>query len=265
MSEYSLAISEAEIRRYMMMAERAQASEAALWQSAGIVPGAVVADVGCGPAAVSVCMAAMVAPAGRVIGVDFDEAALAAAKRVVEHAGAGNVELVLGRAAGTGLAPGSADVAVLRHVLGHNGSGEQPIVDHLAGLVRPGGAVYLVDVDWTAGRLLGANAGFNDLQAKYVQFHQGRGNDGQSGLRLGQLLVRAGLEVVTHDGRYAISTAPRGARGPAWAARDSLVAAGIATRDDVEYWQESFDRMDNAQPRPTVFVAYFYAIGRKPS
>ena len=52
---------------------------------------------------------------------------------------------------GHGPAPGHFDVAVLRHVLAHNGGGEQAIVDHLARLVRPGGHVYLLDVDALSG------------------------------------------------------------------------------------------------------------------
>ena len=263
MQEYSLAMNDAEIRRYTMMAERAQTNETQLWQVAGVVPGAVVADVGCGPAAVAACMARVVGP-GWVIGVDGDEATLATAHQVVEHAGVENVELRLGRATDTGLAPSSVDVAVMRHVLGHNGPQEQPIVDHLAGLVRPGGSVFLVDVDWTGGRMLDADPGFADLQEKYAQFHEGRGNDGLTGLRLGQLIARAGLQVITHEGRYSITTVPPGTRGPAWAARESMLAEGIATSADVAGWAEAFERMDNAEVRPTAFVAFFYAIGLKP-
>ena len=55
-------------------------------------------------------------------------------------------------AAATGLEPGSVDVAVMRHVLAHNGGAEAEIVRHLADVVRPGGSVYLVDVDLTAIR-----------------------------------------------------------------------------------------------------------------
>lgn len=261
---YSLAISDAEVRRYARMAERAQESEGPLWQAAGIVPGAVVADVGCGPAAVSVCMARVVGPAGRVIGVDADEAALAAARRVVEQAQVPNVELRPGRAADTGLAPGSVDVAVLRHVLGHNGPDEQRIVDHLAGLARPGGGVYLVDIDWTARRMLDGDPGLADLREKYSQFHRRRGNDGLAGLRLSHLLARAGLQVVSHEGRYSITTVPPGARGPVWAAREAMLAEGVVTAEDIARWDEAFERMDKAEVRPTSFAAGFFAVGRKP-
>src|SRR5271156_1062564 len=121
MSEYALALSDAEIRRYTMMAERARATEAEMWDQAGIGPGAVIGDIGCGPAAVSFCMARLAAPSGRVIAVEPGEAALAAAHRLVNEAGVDNVELRRGSATATGLPPGSLDVAVTRHVLAHNG------------------------------------------------------------------------------------------------------------------------------------------------
>src|SRR6516162_4943663 len=105
MTDYSLAVSQAEIRRYTMMAERAQASESHLWERAGIVPGAVVADVGCGPAAVSVRMAQLVGPSGRVIGIEPDPAALAAAHRMREQADIDNLEIRQGTATDSSVEP----------------------------------------------------------------------------------------------------------------------------------------------------------------
>jgi precorrin-6B methylase 2 len=87
----------------------------------------------------SVCMARVVGPTGRVIGVEPDEAALVAARQLVRQAGVSNVELRHGSGTDTGVAPGTVDVAVMRNVLAHTGQGEQQIVNHLAALVRPGG------------------------------------------------------------------------------------------------------------------------------
>lgn len=264
MTDYSLAVSQVEIRRYNMMAERAQQSEAQLWEKAGIVPGAVVADVGCGPAAVSVLMAQVVGPYGRVIGIEPDPAALAAARQVLEQAGVDNVELRQGTATDHALAPDSVDVAVLRHVLAHNGPDEQKIVDQLAELVHPGGSVYLVDVDGTAFRMLDADPDLHDLHDKYLQFHKARGNDLLVGLRLAQLLARPGFEMIAHEGRYSILAAPPGLRPPSWAARESMLADGIVTPQNISRWEAAFERMDKAEVRPTVFTPIFIAIGRKP-
>jgi len=47
--EYTYQLSEAELGRYRAMAAGALASEETLWTAAGIVPGARVVDLGCGP------------------------------------------------------------------------------------------------------------------------------------------------------------------------------------------------------------------------
>jgi hypothetical protein len=54
-------------------------------------------------------------------------------------------------------------VAVKRHVLAHNGGAEQRIVDHLATLIRTGGAVYLVDVDLTGLRIRPTNPTIEEM------------------------------------------------------------------------------------------------------
>lgn len=261
MSEYALAVSDEEVERYRFMAERARIDEADHWRRAGILPGAVVADVGCGPAAVSVVIADLVGPDGHVIGVEREESARAEARRVIAAAGAGNVELLAGTATDTGIPAGSVDVAMMRHVLAHNGPAEQTIVDHLAELIRPGGSVYLVDADATAFRLLGADPDVEDLAERYLELHRRRGNDLQTGLRLGQLLARAGLDVAVHEGRYTIARTPPGMRPPAWAARDTMLAEGIASTDDVRRWEAALARMDAAPERPMLFAPTFIALG----
>jgi SAM-dependent methyltransferase len=261
---YALELSDEEVARYRMMAERARVDEAQAWQRAGIVPGARVADVGCGPGATLVAMADVVGPDGSVVGVDAEPEALAAARALVARSGARNAEVVEGSAESTGLEAGSFDVVVMRHVLAHNGGREPAIVSHLAGLVRPHGCVYLVDVEGTAMRMLGASADVLELADRYLQFHRSRGNDLQIGLRLGELMRSAGLTVLDHSGSYNIMTAPPGMRPPSWAARDAMVAAGVATPDDVARWQRALEQLDSQEDRPVLFMPFFTATGQRP-
>jgi precorrin-6B methylase 2 len=263
MADYTLALSDAEVARYRMMAASALKLEAAQLRAAGVVPGAVVADVGCGPAAMSVELAAQVGPTGRMIGIERDEHALATARSLVEQSGVTNVEVRAGTAAETGIEPGSVDMAMTRHVLAHNGGHEQSIVDHLATLPRAGGTVYLVDVDLTALRIVDADPELDDLSEKYARFHAMRGNDPRIGLRLSHLLRAAGLEVASFTGSYAIIDAPPGMRPPAWAARDAMLAEGAATIEDFERWNAAFARSDAAATRPLIFAPNFVAFGRK--
>ena len=264
MADYALVLSDAEIARYRLMAERARVEEAQAWAAAGIVPGARIADVGCGPGAALLAMAEVVGPSGSVTWVDADPAAVAAANGLVARSGLPHARAVEGRADDTGLEEGTYDVAVMRHVLAHNGGREEAIVRHLAALVRPGGAVYLVDVELTAARFRGAEPEVAELADRYVQFHRARGNDPQVGLRLGELLAAAGLEVLDHRGTYNLLTAPAGLRPPPWAARSAMVAEGAATPEDLTRWEAAFERLDAQEVRPVMFMAVFAATGRRP-
>ena len=263
MSDYALKLSESELARYRMMAEMAARMEHDLWTAAGVVDGAAVADVGCGPGAVSIVLADVVGPAGRVVAVDRGTEAVDAARAAASDRA--NVSVQVGDAADTGISPGSVDVVMIRHVLAHNGSRVEAIVSHAASLVRPGGCVYLADVEASSLRIRPSNADFDDLNARYLRWHAQQGNDLSVGLRLGELLTGAGLVDVEHHGRYQIFPAPPGLRGPGWAARDALVAAGLATQDDLDRWDAAFEDLDRVEPRPVLFTPLFFALGRRPA
>jgi len=264
LSEYALKLSEAELARYQFMAESAAQAEADLWAAAGLAEGVAVADIGCGPGAVSAVLGRLVGPTGSVRAVDRDPDVVDEARLTAGRAGVDNVTFGVGSADETGIPHGTVDLVMIRHVLAHNGSREQAIVDHAATLVRPGGAVYLVDVDMPAVRLRPDDEDLADLSGRYQQWHAQQGNDVSVGLRLGELLVAAGLVDVEHHGRYQIFPIRVGFRPPSWAARNTLVAAGLATQGDVYRWEAAFGRVDEQEPRPTAFVPQFVAFGRRP-
>ncbi len=263
MSDYALKLSEAEVARYRFMAEMAARTEHDLWSAAGVIEGAVVADVGCGPGAMSVVLAEVVGPTGRVVAVDREREAVDAARAAASDVA--NLSVQVGDADDTGIPPGSVDVVMIRHVLAHNGPLLDAIVSHAASLVRPGGCVYLADIEASGIRVRPPFPELDDLNSRYVRWHEQQGNDLAVGLRLGELLAAAGLEKVEHHGRYQIFPVPPQMRPPGWAAREALLAAGLATQDDVERWSAAFERLDGATTRPTMFTPLFFAFGRRPA
>lgn len=265
MPEYALELSAIELLRYRLMAEVAQAAERDMWSAAGFTEGANVADVGCGPGAISVLLAGMVGAAGHVWAVDREAAAREAAAAAASEAGLDNVTVAAGSADETGLEPGSLDAVMIRHVLAHNGGRERAIVQHAASLVRPGGCVYLVDVEAGAMRLRPTDPDLEDLNNRYFQWHASEGNDLSVGLRLGELLADAGLDVEHFSGRYNIVKVLPGLRPPSWAATEAMVSAGLATAEDVSRWGAALERMDHQPDRPTFFATTFQAYGRRPA
>jgi SAM-dependent methyltransferase len=212
-------------------------------------------------------LSAAVGPHGQVTAIDADPEAVAAAKALVAAAGLGNVAVREGRADATGLEAGSLEVVMLRHVLAHNGGAEEAIVAHLATLLRPGGCLYLVDADGTAIRVIpqAEHPDLVGLQERYLAFRAARGDDNAAGLRLAERLVGAGLELVEFRGRYVIRELSPGLRSPAWAAREAMVAAGMATSEDLRRWDQAFEATAAAVRPPTFFAPMFTAIGRRPT
>ncbi len=261
---YALRLDDGESARYALMADWARRQEGDLWELAGLRPGARVADVGCGPGAVLAVLAGIVGPDGDAVGVDADPDAVERARAHLAATGTRSAAVRVGRAEDTGLEPGSFDAVVLRHVLAHNGGAEQRIVDHLARLVRPGGHVLLVDVDAAAGVTWPQHPDLDDLQQRYHRWHAARGNDLRVGRRLPELLDAAGTTVAAFRGWFQTGQHPPGLRGPAWAARDALVADGLATAQDVERWAAAFAEFDARPERPTTSLAFFAAVGRRP-
>lgn len=259
---YALALSEEEQRRYRFMAESAGNEEAAIWSAAGIRPGAAVADVGCGPGAMLRVLAQTVGPQGRADGVDQDVNAVAAARTEIGDLGQASVRQ--GSATATGLPAGAYDVVMCRHVLAHNGGQEGAIVAHLAALARPGGIVYLVDLDANLFWFRPTDPDVADLQARYRAYQESRGNDMTVGRALGDLLEAAGLAVEVFRCGGSVIRIPPGLRGPAWAAIDVMRAAGFANADDVARWDAAFARLDASTQRPWAAFPSCLAVGRVP-
>ena len=261
---YPLELDQGEVERYRTMAEQARQAEADLWEPAGIVAGARVADVGCGPGA-HAAGARRRRRAGRA-GHSGRRRSRGGHRRhrPGRRRRLGNVAVQQGRAEETGLAAGSLDVVMLRHVLAHNGGAEDVIVAHLATLLRPGGCLYLVDADLTAIRVIpqAEHPDLVELQERYLAFRAANGDDNAAGLRLAERLVRAGLELVEFRGRYMIRELSPRLRSPAWAAREAMVAAAMATTEDLRRWDRAFEA--TAGRPATFFAPMFTAIGRRP-
>lgn len=258
---YALSISDAEVARYRLMAQVALFHEREFWTRAGIVTDAQVVDIGCGPGEVSALLADQVGVDGRVWAVDSDPASVGYARRLAQKHP--SMTVIESDAGATGLALGSVDVAVARHVLVHNGGRERAMVQHMADLLKPGGHLYLVEFEGSAARIRPKTPDLDDLAERYGALHKLRGNDFSIGLRLSELAVEAGLETVEFVGSYRIVQPPPGVRTPTWAARDAIVSAGLATDQDVDRWDAAFAALDELETRPTIFYPVFVCIARK--
>lgn len=105
-------------------------------------PASVAFDLACGPGTLSLAFAARF---GRVVGMDFTPEMLRKARQSVDKAGLGNLELVRGDAYALPFSDGVFDLAACGYAL-HHLLEPGRVVQNIAGVVRRGGRVAIVDM-----------------------------------------------------------------------------------------------------------------------
>lgn len=110
-----------------------------------LVPGERVIDVGCGAGIDSLIAARMVAPGGRVIGVDMTPAMIERARAGAEEAGATNVEFHQGYAESLPAPDAWADVVISNGVL-NLFPDKFSALQEMARVVRAGGRLQIADI-----------------------------------------------------------------------------------------------------------------------
>ena len=106
--------------------------------------GQVVCDFGCGVGYVTLPMAKLVLPGGRVLATDLQPEMLAALEKRAAEAGVTNVERILSDPADPKLAPDSCDVVLMLDVYHELGYPEQ-VLRSVRAALKPGGRLVLVE------------------------------------------------------------------------------------------------------------------------
>lgn len=266
MTDYTLELDDSERMRYRIMAALALQKEGDLWEAAGIVKGARVVDLGCGPGAVLVELARLVGPEGQVVGVDQDAEARDTAAAWAAESGLGNVEIVAGQVTATGLPTGEWDAVMLRHVLIHNGPRVGTILGHVRDLLKPGGHVVLNEVDATGFRFeRDMDPDVLDLGDRWWEAVASHGNDIAIGPRLGALAEDNGFQVVERRARYDHFPLLPQMRPPAWAARQAILDADLCTDDDIARWDAALDRYMQTTTGNIAYMPNFTVLARRPA
>jgi SAM-dependent methyltransferase len=184
---------------------------------------------------VTLDIAGLVSPGGRVVGWDIDETKLELARREAEEREFRNVEYRLSDLRQSEAASGF-DVVYTRFLLTHL-SDPAGVLARLRQAARPGGVVIIEDVDFTGMFCHPYSAAFRRLIEFYTQAAQRRGCDPNIGLRLPGLLLDAGFESIQVN-----VVQPAGIDGEVKLIfaitmeniADSVVADGISERIEVD-------------------------------
>lgn len=133
-------------------AERDRADEVGqVVRAMGIRSGETVADIGAGSGYYTLRLSGVVGPEGRVLAQDVTPSYLADLRGRVKAAGLANVEVIGGEPHDPRLPAGSVDAAVLVHMY-HEITQPFGLLYNLAGAMKPGGRVGIVDLDAVPSR-----------------------------------------------------------------------------------------------------------------
>jgi SAM-dependent methyltransferase len=190
-SEYPLGHDPAEVERLLRQSSIYREHSEHILRLAGLGPGMRVLDVGCGPGDLSMLAARLVGPSGAVLGVDASPAAVEVAGARCAAAGLANVSFT--RAVLPAVEVDAPVHAVIgRLILMHL---DDPVdaVRRLATLLRSGGLVVFQEFTVAAMRTVPESPLYNRLRDWVAQALRAAGRDPDFGLRLADVVRRAGL------------------------------------------------------------------------
>ncbi|MCI0727869.1 MAG: class I SAM-dependent methyltransferase [Chloroflexi bacterium] len=162
-----------------------------VFRLAGLAPGMRVLDVGCGTGDVSFLAAKLVEPEGQVIGVDKSPAATGLASQRAAEAGLTNVQFMTHDV--TELVLDEQVDALLGRLVLMYFADPAVLLRRLSQFVRPGGLVVFHELDSTATKSLPRCELFETAVARINQTFTRAGADVQTGLKLAQIFIEAGL------------------------------------------------------------------------
>ena len=194
MTTYAIRGGEEGTRRLDLLSRVVGPTTESFLDAAGIAPGMICLDVGCGAGHVTRSLARRVGPGGRVVGIERDPVKVAAARAETESAGLANVEYREGDVT-VWSEPDAYDVVYGRFIISHLRDRQKFIV-RLREALRQGGTLILEDIDFTGAFCYPPNGAFARYCELYVQVIDRRGGDANLGPRLYQLCLGAELRDV---------------------------------------------------------------------
>jgi len=198
---YALGADSDETARLQRQSEELQPEARALLgrlRELGLRPGQTAIDLGCGPRGILDLLAEAVGPdarggrGGRVVGLDADQAHVAAARQYAVSRGFANVEVLAGDARHTGLPAESFDLVHTRTLLVTIPEPAE-VVAEMARLAKPGGLVASQEPDADFSICYPPLAEWDRLWSLFLASFPRAGADLRLGRRLTELFREAGL------------------------------------------------------------------------
>jgi ubiquinone/menaquinone biosynthesis C-methylase UbiE len=212
-----------------------------LLQRAGIRPGMMCLDVGCGSGDFSFDLGRLVEPGGKVIAIDVDDVNVGICEAETKARKIANIEFRVANINDCEL-PQEFDLAYARAVLSHLQEPEK-VLAKIRNAIRPGGIVVIIDTDFRAHFAEPECPALKRFVDYYVGTLERRGGNANIGPRLPALLNRAGFENIQISVYQNAGTQGEEKLLVAMTMEsiaDAVIAEGLASREDVDQTVSEF-------------------------
>ena len=250
--EYVLATGAKAVRRLLVLHNIYSPVGRRVLLKAGLKPGMLVADFGCGIGAVSRMLAEMVGPTGGVTAIDANEDQMEQAAHLCEQGGQINVSFWKADACATQLPDSVFDLVYCRFLLIHLPDPDACLRE-MRRVLKPGGIIVVEDGDLGSAGSVPPSA-LNAFADLFTRLGPVRGVNYLLGKDLYHMVARAGF----HDAEIEIHQ-PAASRGEnrallKWSieeAGEGCVDAGLLTREQLD---QTLAEMQTAMDDPNVLV-----------
>jgi ubiquinone/menaquinone biosynthesis C-methylase UbiE len=230
------------------------------WALLGLLPGARVLDIGCGPGTTLAGLASLVGPYGRIAGVDHDAAMVRQATEVAARLGlAGIARIEQADATALPFPAAGFDACYCERVLQHlpPEQGRAAVAD-AARVLRPGGAAVFVDSDWPS---FSVDSGEDALERRLQAAHLARFRNPFAARGLARTMRACGFGFV-HAEPFAVPLSAPGITALLAGAEADALAAGAITEEERVRWQHALAARA-AEPGPAGHLTMIIALGRR--
>ena len=207
-----------------------------LFERVGVKPGMTCLDLGCGAGEVTLDLARLVGPGGRVVGMDIDDARLEMVREDAEANGLSNVELRVSDIR-TSEEMNKFDLVYSRFLLSHL-SDSAGVLAKMRQLVSPGGIVAVEDLDYSGYYCHPELPAFRRCIELLYEMKRVLGGNGDLGKELPGMFVDVGLSrVEVHNFQLAGLSGEIKRYLPMTVAGDMsdwIVALDLAAADEME-------------------------------
>ena len=182
---------------------------------AGIAPGMLVADIGCGIGTISCWLAEQVGPTGKVAGVDISPGQVEQAQKAAQSAGFSHAHFTQAGAYETGLESEAFDLVFCRFVLMHVQHIDTALQE-MKRVLKPGGVLAVEDGDFSTPFCDPPNVAFARCIELYRAIGEQHNEDFLLGRKLYRLVRAAGFREVEAALVQPLFTRGEAKRLPEW-------------------------------------------------